>query len=64
MASGKHHDVKVDAENLHRVMTWVDATGPFCGEEEVRQIGDPDFAGIELLPIRPKVKTAPVVARP
>jgi len=64
MGSGKHHDVKVDPESLHRVITWVDATGPFCGEEEIRQIDDPVFAGIELLPIRPKVKTAPVVARP
>lgn len=64
MASGKHHDVKVDAESLYRVMTWVDATGPFCGEEEIRQIDDPDFIGIELLPIRPRVKTAPVVIRP
>jgi len=64
MASGTHHNVKVDAESLHRVMTWVDATGPFCGEEEIRQIDDPNFEGIELLPIRPKVKTAPVVIRP
>ncbi|MDR0326987.1 MAG: hypothetical protein LBI05_01685 [Planctomycetaceae bacterium] len=64
MASGKHHDVKVDTESLRRVMTWVDATGPFCGEDEIRQIDDPNFAGIELLPIRPKVKTAPVVIRP
>jgi hypothetical protein len=64
MTSGKHHDVKVDAESLLRVMTWVDATGPFCGEDEIRQIDDPDFTGIELLPIRPKVKTAPVVIRP
>ena len=64
MRSGEHHGVKVDAESLRRVMTWVDATGPFCGEEEIRQIDDPNFAGIDLLPVRPKVKTAPVVIRP
>jgi hypothetical protein len=34
------------------------------GEEEVRCLDDPDFAGIELLPIRPRVRTAPVVERP
>jgi len=56
--------VKVDPESLHRVITWVDATGPYNGEEEIRQIYDPNFAGIELLPIRPKVRTAPVVLRP
>jgi len=64
MMSGNHHNVKVDAESLHRVITWVDATGPFCGEEEIRQIDDPNFPGIELLPIRPQVRTAPVVTRP
>ena len=64
MMSGNHHGVKVDAESLHRVITWVDAVGPFCGEEEIRQIDDPAFVGIELLPIRPKVKTAPMVLRP
>jgi len=64
MRSGEHHHVKVDPESLHRVITWVDATGPFNGEEEIRQIDDPVFVGIELLPIRPRVKTAPVVPRP
>jgi hypothetical protein len=34
------------------------------GEEEVRALGDPDFPGIERLPIRPRVATAPVVERP
>ena len=34
------------------------------GEEEIRAMGDPDFPGIEQLPIRPRVKTAPVIERP
>ncbi len=33
-------------------------------EEEIRALDDPDFEGIALLPIRPRVKTAPVIERP
>ena len=63
-ASGKHYDVKVDPESLHRLMAWVDACCPFMGDEELRAQGDPDFSGIERLPIRPRVATAPVIERP
>jgi hypothetical protein len=62
--SGKHHDVKVDSLSLHRLIAWVDACCPFMGEEEVRCIDDPTFPGIDRLPIRPRVKTAPVIERP
>ena len=63
-SSGEHYDVKVDPLSLHRLIAWVDACCPFRGEEEVRQVPDPDFDGIERLPIRPRVATAPVVERP
>ena len=63
-ASGKHYDVKVDPKDLHRLIAWVDACCPFMGEEEVRALGDPDFPGIERLPIRPRVATAPIIQRP
>jgi hypothetical protein len=63
-SSGKHYDVKVDPLSLHRLIAWVDACCPFLGEEELRAQGDPDFPGIERLPIRPRVATAPVVERP
>lgn len=63
-SSGKHHDVKVDAVSLLRLIAWVDACCPYNGEEEIRAIEDPDFPGIEKLTIRPRVKTAPVIARP
>jgi hypothetical protein len=62
--SGKHHDVKVDAVGLRRLIAWVDACCPFAGDEEVRAVPDPDFPGIERLPIRPRVRTAPVIERP
>ena len=63
-ADGTHYGVRVDTESLQRIMVWVDACGPYCGEEEIRAMEDPDFDGIELLPIRPLVKTAPIVLRP
>jgi len=62
--SGKHHDVKADDLSLQRLMTWVDACCPYMGEEEIRAMDDPQFAGIEELPVRPRVKTAPVIPRP
>ena len=63
-SSGKHYDVKVDAVGLRRLIGWVDANCPYRGDEEIRAIPDPDFAGIETLPIRPRTKTAPDVPRP
>lgn len=63
-ASGKHYDVRVDPLSLHRLIAWVDACCPFLGDEELRALGDPNFPGIESLPIRPRVATAPVIERP
>jgi len=63
-SSGKHYDVKVDPENLHRLIAWVDACCPFMGDDELRELGDPEFPGIERLPIRPRVATAPQIERP
>ena len=62
--SGQHHDVKVDPAALLRLIAWVDANGPFLGEEEIRVMPDPEFDGIDKLPIRPRLKTAPVMERP
>jgi len=63
-SSGKHYDVKADPESLHRLIAWVDSCCVYRGEPEVRALGDPDFPGIERLPIRPRVATAPVIERP
>jgi len=62
--SGKHYDVKVDRSSLRRLIAWVDACCPFMGEPEIRALGDPGFPGIEALPIRPRIATAPVIERP
>ena len=63
-SSGKHYDVKVDPVSLRHLIGWVDANCPYRGDEEVRAIPDPTFAGVEALPIRPRTKTAPDVPRP
>jgi hypothetical protein len=63
-ASGKHHDVKVDPISLQRLIAWIDAMCPYLGDDEIRQIEDPVFQGVDWLAIRPKVKTAPRIVRP
>jgi hypothetical protein len=61
---GKHHDVKLPSADLQTLIGWVDANCPYRGEEEIRAILDPAFAGIENLPVRPRTRTAPMISRP
>ncbi len=63
-SSGKHHDVKVDPVSLRRLIAWVDTMCPYRGAEEVREIDDPEFQGVDWLSIRPRIKTAPRIVRP
>ena len=63
-SSGKHYDVKVDELSRRKLIAWVDAMCPYRGDEEVRQIDDPEFQGIDWLAMRPQIKNAPVVVRP
>ncbi len=62
--SGKGHDIKVDPLSLRKLIAWVDTNCPYRGEEDIRAIPDPDFPGIDQLPIRPRVATAPTIHRP
>ena len=64
VSSGKHHDVKVDAESLLRLILWVDTMCPYLGDEEVRAIPDPEFQGVDWLAIRPRIMNAPRLVRP
>ncbi|NLH16330.1 MAG: hypothetical protein GX455_07115, partial [Phycisphaerae bacterium] len=64
VSSGKHHDVKVDEISRLRLIAWVDAMCPYMGEEEIREIPDPVFQGVDWLAVRPKIKTAPHIIRP
>ena len=63
-SSGKHHDVRVAPTDLLRLVLWVDALCPYRGEEEIRAIPDPEFQGIDWLAVRPRIRTAPEIARP
>ena len=62
--SKEHSGQAVAPEGLRRLIAWVDACCPYMGDEELRALGDPTFEGIESLPIRPRVQTAPIVPRP
>jgi len=50
--------------NLQRLILWVDTMCPYRGEEEIRDIPDPEFQGVDWLAVRPRIKTAPLVSRP
>jgi len=63
-SSGRHNGVKVDSLSLRKLIAWVDTNCPYRGEEDIRAIPDPDFPGIEELPVRPRVATAPTIVRP
>ena len=63
-ANGEHYDVVVDDVGLRKLIAWVDTMCPYRGDEEVREIPDPQFQGMEWLSITPKVKTAPRIVRP
>jgi hypothetical protein len=64
-ASGKHHDVKVQGDDLLRLIAWVDSNCVYRGEEEVREIPDPDEAVYRKAnwTVPPRTRTAPVIER-
>ncbi|MDO5554109.1 MAG: hypothetical protein Q4G68_10145 [Planctomycetia bacterium] len=63
-ASGEHHDVKVEGEDLARLVAWVDCNGPYLGDEEVRQMYDPHTPTVDTVPpIHPRIGTAPRINR-
>jgi hypothetical protein len=64
VTNGKHHGVRLEGADLERLMAWIDANCPYMGDAEIRALPDPDFPGIAELPIRPRVRTAPVIPRP
>ena len=64
VSSGKHHGVKVNDISRQRLIVWVDSMCPYLGDEEIRQMPDPQFQGIDWLAIRPRIQTAPVIPRP
>jgi len=63
VTSGKHHNVKVDGEDLQRLIAWVDCNCVYRGDEEVRQIPDPPAQTAGRYPVPVKTKTAPHIER-
>ncbi len=41
-SSGQHYNVKVDQESLTKLILWVDTLCPYRGEQELREMADPD----------------------
>lgn len=64
VSSGDHHGIIVDPESLLRLILWVDTMCPYLGTEEVREIPDPEFQGIDWLAVRPEIQNAPRITRP
>jgi hypothetical protein len=63
VTSGKHHKVKVEGEDLQRLIAWVDCNCVYRGEEEVRQIPDPPRAVANSYPVPVKTCSAPRISR-
>ena len=60
---GKHNGVKVEGEDLLRLIAWVDCNCVYRGDEEVRQIPDPPPAVASRFPVPVKTCTAPRISR-
>ena len=57
---------RMDPESLRRLIGWVDANGPYLGEEEIRQMPDPTPETMWANPVpvvKPRLKTAPRINR-
>ncbi|MBT3202299.1 MAG: hypothetical protein HN350_20560, partial [Phycisphaerales bacterium] len=59
-----HKDLKLDADELRMLTAWMDLNCPYRGDDELRQLPDPQFAGVEKIVPRPRIKTAPIIPRP
>ncbi|MCK4374280.1 MAG: hypothetical protein KAX19_03090, partial [Candidatus Brocadiae bacterium] len=70
----KHIGAKMDADSLRRLIGWVDANGPYLGDQEIRRMPDPvhkpEFKhpynahlGVPMPVVKPRLKTAPRINR-
>jgi hypothetical protein len=62
----KHIKAKMDPDSLRRLIAWVDANGPYLGEEEIRQMPDPtpETRWAKPVPVvKPRLRTAPKINR-
>jgi hypothetical protein len=61
--SGKHNKVKIEGDDLLRLIAWVDSNCVYRGDEEVRQIPDSGESVARRFPVAPKTRTAPRIKR-
>jgi hypothetical protein len=61
--SGEHNKVKIEGEDLLRLTAWVDCNCVYRGEEEIRQIPDPDASRFAGWTVPPRTCTAPRIDR-
>jgi hypothetical protein len=70
----EHIKAKMDPQSLRRLIGWVDANGPYLGEEEIRQMPDPihkpEFGrpygapyDMPMPVVTPRLRTAPRINR-
>jgi len=59
----KHIKEKIDQMSLRRLIAWIDCNGPYLGDAEIRRLPDPSFRLREDPPVRPRLKTAPLINR-
>ncbi len=62
----KHIKAKMDQDSLRRLIGWVDANGPYLGEEEIRRMPDPtpETRWAKPVPVvQPRLRTAPRINR-
>lgn len=55
--------ITVSPEDQRRLIAWVDANCVYRGDKEIREIPDPPEAQVARFPVRPRIKTAPVIDR-
>jgi formylglycine-generating enzyme required for sulfatase activity len=61
--SGKHNKVKIEGNDLRRLIAWVDCNCVYRGDKEVREIPDPDPKRASRFPVPVKTRTAPRIQR-
>ncbi len=60
----KHIQATMDPTSLRYLIGWVDANGPYLGDEEIRQMPDPTHHPMSPPPVvKPRLKTAPRINR-
>jgi len=63
VTNGKHNKVKIEGDDLLKLIAWVDCNCVYRGDEEVRLLPDPPESVASRFPVPVKVRTAPIIKR-